>query len=77
MAIKRCAVEGAKKMGKKSISRGPARKAASHKRAVTGSRLISTSKKRASADLLQMSLNNQEECSFSELELFKRPVVQK
>ena len=52
MAIKRCAVEGAKKMGKKSISRGPARKAASHKRAVTGSRLISTSKKRASADLL-------------------------
>ena len=23
-----------------------------------------------------MSVNNQEECSFSELELFKRPVVQ-
>ena len=52
MAIKRCAVEGAKTMGKKSISRGPARKTVSHKRAVTGSRLISNNKKRASADLL-------------------------
>ena len=35
MAVKRDAVEGAKKMSKKSISRAPAKKTASHKQTVT------------------------------------------
>ena len=52
MAIKRSAAEGAKKMSKKSISRAPAKKTASRKRTVTGSRLTATKKKRVSADLL-------------------------
>ena len=51
-AIKRRAVEVAKKMGKKSINRAPARKTASRKQTVPGSRLTATKKKRVSADLL-------------------------
>ena len=52
MAIKRHGVEGAKKMGKKSLGRAPARKTISRKQTVTESRLTATKKKRASADLL-------------------------
>ena len=52
VAIKRHAVEGAKKMGKKSLSRAPARKTISRKQTITESRLTATKKKRASADLL-------------------------
>ena len=51
-AIKRRAVEGAKKMGKKRINRAPARKTGSRKQTVTGNRLTATKKKRVSADLL-------------------------
>ena len=51
-AIKRYAVEGAKMIGKKSINKAPARKTASRKQTVTGSRLTATKKKRVSADLL-------------------------
>lgn len=51
VSIKRRAVEGAKKMGKRSINRAPASKTASRKRTDTGSRLIATKKKRVSADL--------------------------
>ena len=46
VAIKRRAVEGAKKMDKKNINRAPTRKTASRKRTVTGSRLTGTKKKR-------------------------------
>ena len=63
-------------MGKKSINRAPTRKNASRKETVTGSRLAATKKKRVSADLLQTSINSREECGSSELESFKRPVVQ-
>ena len=52
VVIKRRAVEGAKKMSKKSISRAPARKTASRKRTVTGSRLTAVKKKRVTPDLL-------------------------
>ena len=52
VAIKKCAVDIAKKMGKKSIYRAPARKTTSHKQTITGSRLATTWKKRVSADLL-------------------------
>ena len=52
VAIKRRAVEGAKKMAKKNINRVPTRKTASCKRTVTESRLTATKKKGVSADLL-------------------------
>ena len=51
-AIKRRAVEGARKMGKKSISRASTMKTASRKQTLTGRRLTATKKKRVSADLL-------------------------
>ena len=51
-AIKRRAVESAKKMGKKRISRAPAKKNPSRKGTVTGSRLTATKKKRVSEDCL-------------------------
>ena len=63
-------------MGEKSIYKPPARKTVSCKRTVTRSRLTITKKKIVSADLLKMSMNNQEECSFSKLQLFKRSAVQ-
>ena len=50
--IKRRAVEGTKKIGKKRISRAPTRKTASRKQTVTGSRLTATKKKKVSADIL-------------------------
>ena len=49
--IKRRAVEGAKNMRKDSISRTSAKKTASRKQTITGSRLTATEKKRVSADL--------------------------
>ena len=52
VAIKRRAVEGAKKMGKKSIYRAPARKTVTRERTVIRSRLTETKKKKVSADLL-------------------------
>ena len=52
LAIKRRVVEGAKKMGKRTISRVPPRKTAGRKRTVIGSRLTATKKKRVSANLL-------------------------
>ena len=63
-------------MSKKSTNRAPTRKTVSHKQTVKGSRPTASKKKRVSANILQMSMNNQEECSFSDLELFKRPAVQ-
>ena len=76
VAIKKCTVEGAKKMSKNSTNRAPTRKAVSHKQTVKGSRPTASKKKRVSANILQMNMNNQEERSFSDLELFKRPAVQ-
>ena len=76
VAIKRCAVEGAKKMSKKRTNRAPTRKTVSHKQTVKGSRPTASKKKSVSVNLLQMSMNNQEECNFSDLDLFKRPAVQ-
>ena len=52
VAIKRRAVEGTKKMGKKSINRASARKTTSGKRSTAGRRLTATKKRRVSADLL-------------------------
>ena len=52
VAIKRRAVEGAKKMGKKNINRVSVRETVSRKRTVTGTRLTATKKKRVSADFL-------------------------
>ena len=63
-------------MDKKNINRDPARKTVSYKETAKGSRTTTKKKKRVSANFFKMSMNNQEECSFSELELFKRPVVQ-
>ena len=51
VAIKRHAVEGAKKMGKKSINRAPTRETISRKRTITGSRFTASKKKRVSANL--------------------------
>ena len=51
VAIRRYAVEGAKKMGKKSLSRVPTRKTTSRKQTVTGSRLKHLRRK-LSVDLL-------------------------
>ena len=45
VAIRRYALEGAKKMGKKSLSRVPTRKTTSRKQTVTGSRLTTSKKK--------------------------------
>ena len=67
VAIKRCAVEGAKKMSKKSTNRAPTRKIVTHKQTVKESRPTTSKKKGVSANFLQMSINNQEECSFSDL----------
>ena len=63
-------------MGKKDINRAVTKKIVSPKQTVTKRRLTASKKKRASADLLQMSKKNQEECSLSELKLFKRLVLQ-
>ena len=52
VAIKRRAVEEAKRIGKKSINRAPARKTVTCKRTATESRLIAAEKKIASVDLL-------------------------
>ena len=52
VVIKRRAVEGAKKMGKKSINRALARKTVSRKQTITGSRLTANKKRRVLADLL-------------------------
>ena len=66
VAIKRRAVEGQKEMGKKSINRAPTRKTVSRKQTVTGSRLPASKTKKVSTNLLEMSMNKQEECSSSE-----------
>ena len=52
VAIKRRAVDEAKKMGKKSLSRAPTRKTTICKQTVTRSGLTATKKKRVSVDLL-------------------------
>ena len=52
VAIKRRAVEGAKKMGKKRLNRAPTRKTTSCKGTVAVSRLKATKKKRVSVDFL-------------------------
>ena len=52
MAINRCAVERAKKMGKKSINRVSTKKTVSLKQTALGSRLTASKKERVSVDLL-------------------------
>ena len=52
VTVKRCAVEGANKMGKKNINRAPARKTVNRKRTVTGRRLTHGKKKKVSTNLL-------------------------
>ena len=52
VAINRCAVERAKKMGEKSINRVSTKKTVSLKQTALGSRLTASKKERVSVDLL-------------------------
>ena len=52
VTIKRRTIEGAKKMGKKSINRPPARKTASRKQTFTGTRHTANKMKRVSTKIL-------------------------